>query len=96
MSQRTGGSGLYGSASFYYRTQGTWELVETIDPGSAISTQFGQSVAVSSNAMVTGAPKADFAGVDSGSIYINNIVKEGCGGGSTTTELPSYFPTSAN
>ena len=53
---------------------------------------FGQSVAMSSNAMVTGVPQADVTVDNSGSIFINTLGSEGCGG-SEVTESPSYYPT---
>ena len=57
---------------------------------------YGKSVSVCSTAMVAGAPYADFTAEDSGSIYINNIVDEGCGGDDLqrqNTSPPSYYPT---
>ena len=58
---------------------------------------YGMSVSVCSDAMVAGAPYADFTAEDSGSIYINNLVDEGCGDDSDLwsrdTSPPSYYPT---
>ena len=90
----------YGSAYFYYLKDETWTILEKLEPGSQISTPgatFGQSVAVSSNAMVTGAPNADITVDNSGSIFINNIISD-CvslvsAAEDSITEPPSYYPT---
>ena len=82
---------------FYYLDDDTWTIIEKLEPGSGTSTPgelFGQSVAVSSNAMVTGVPQADVTVDNSGSIFINIIGSEGCGdSGQQVTKSPSYFPT---
>lgn len=67
----------YGSAYFYYLNDETWTILEKLEPGTQIRTpgaMFGQSVSISSSAMVTGVPNADISVDNSGSIFINNII----------------------
>lgn len=83
---------------FYYRNRETWTLNKKLLPSvTAVESMFGQSVAVSSTAIVTGVPRTDHStgtAQDSGSIYINTIIDEGCGSStSDPTITPTYFPS---
>ena len=92
----------YGAVYFYNLSDETWTINVKLEAGAQLTpgALFGQSVSVSSNALVTGAPEADIAAVDSGSIFINTITS-GCGPSSnepsksptSSTYFPTYNPT---
>ena len=68
---------------YYLSNQNTWNLSEKIEPentGSAASTGilYGQSVALSSVTLATGAPENDVSAENSGSVFVYHIVNEGC------------------
>lgn len=77
--------------------------------GSGEGILFGHSVGVSLNALAVGAPENNIAADNSGSVFIYDVIETGCDSVSalnkssssrneqpttTTTEQPSYLPTS--
>ena len=80
-----------GSVYLYYRDRrNNWILSENIKPldpgaGSGQGIRYGQSVAVSLNALVVGAPENDIAAENSGSVFIYDIIEEDtCDAGTST------------
>lgn len=71
-----------GRVYLYYRDRrNNWILSEKVKPfdpgaGSDQGIRYGQSVAVSLNALAVGAPENDIAAVNSGSVYIYDIINE--------------------
>ncbi|KAL7519364.1 hypothetical protein ACHAWX_004128, partial [Stephanocyclus meneghinianus] len=75
-------SSALGRVYLYYRDRrNNWILSENVKPfdpgaGSDQGIRYGQSVAVSLNALAVGAPENDIAAVNSGSVYIYDIINE--------------------
>eukprot|EP00804_Cyclotella_cryptica_P000057 CCRYP_013743-RA/>CCRYP_013743-RA protein AED:0.16 eAED:0.16 QI:2268/1/1/1/0.69/0.66/27/153/931 len=71
-----------GSVYLYYRDRkNSWILSENIKPintGSGQGIQYGQSVAVSLNALAVGAPENDIAAENSGSVFIYDVIEDDC------------------